>query len=293
MQNIYLYKNKATLIMIILLSLSFGTMFLNLKFENFKFSRIFFFITYPFEYAIKGVGGFFKNTFTGFSRIKQLEKELVETKKRLINYQQKLILYSEITNENTQLKETLGIKKQINYDTTYAQIVYRDPNLNGDYFVINKGKLDNIKENMPVISFNEEGQVFLVGKTTEVSLMASKVRIVTAGNFIIGVALKDSGYVGIMNGNASWNQNCVLQFIPVEANAYIGQEVVTSGESDIYPYGIHIGKVVAREKNIVEEFFQKLYVRPEFDYSRIKDLFILDWKPGTEANELIEDSYEQ
>ncbi len=293
MQNIYLYKNKSTLTLIILLGISFGTMFLNLQFENFKFSKVFFFISYPFEIAIKGVSNFFKNTFTGITRIKALEKELVETKQRLINYQEKTLLYSEIIKENTRLKQTLDIKKNINYETTFAEIIFRDPSLQGDYFVINKGKLDSIKENMPVVSFDTNGQIFLVGKTTEVTLVASKVRILTAGNFILGVALKDSGYVGIMNGNGSWNQNCVLQFIPVEANAYIGQEVVTSGESDIFPYGITVGKVVAREKNVVEEFFQKIYVRPEFEYSKIKDLFILQWTPGTEANDLIEDSYEQ
>lgn len=293
MQNIYLYKNKSTLTVIILLSISFATIFLNLQFENFKISRIFFFITYPFQAAIKGVSNFFGNTFTGFTRIKQLEKELSETRQRLLNYQEKTLLYSEIIKENTRLKQTLDIKKNINYETTYAQIIFRDPSLQGDYFVINKGKLDNIRDNMPVVSFDTNGQIFLVGKTTEVSMLASKVRILTAGNFLLGVALKDSGYVGILNGNGSWNQNCILQFIPVEANAYIGQEVVTSGESDIFPYGILVGKVVAREKNVVEEFFQKLYIRPEFDYSRIKELFILQWSPGTEVNDLVEDSYEQ
>ena len=185
------------------------------------------------------------------------------------------------------------IKGRINHSTHYARVVFRDPNLTGDYFIVDKGSFDGIKVNMPVISYNEAGDIFLVGKTVEVNVSASKVKLLTATETYVGVTLKDSGYIGILRGVGSWKQNCIVEYIPIEANAYEGEVVMTSGESDIFPPGITIGKIVGVGMTTGEEFFKKLYVKPEFKYTQIKDVFIIDWKSSVNVGNLIESTSEQ
>ena len=124
-----------------------------------------------------------------------------------------------------------------------------------------------------------------MGKITDITLTASIVKLITAYDSHIGIILKEADYVDIMKGQGSWNQSAVVEYIPIEADITIGEEVFTSGESDIYPQGltprdpagIYIGKVVGISKSITEEFFKTLYVKPELTYTKIKDVFILDW----------------
>lgn len=293
MQTLNYYKNKSLVTLVVCLSISLLLMVFNVSIKKFNVRSIFFFITYPIEHGVTAVSHFFGNAFTGLAKINELEKELAVSRERLAMYQEKLLLYSHVVEENEQLKQTLGIKDNLSYDAIYAKIIFRDPNLQGDYFVIDKGKLDGIHNDMPVVSFDANENLFLVGKTVEVNLTASKVKLLTARNFYLGVSLKDSGYVGILSGNGAWNQNCVLDYIPREANPYVGQQVVTSGESDIFPYGLVVGSVVGIGRNVMEEFFQKLYIRPAYKYSILKDVFILKWQPAAEANVLIESGYEQ
>jgi rod shape-determining protein MreC len=263
-------------------------MFFNVKLNFLDLRAVLFFLTYPVQYTVTSIGEFFSDSVSGISKIRELEEELRLTKESLDKYKKTLLPYSQIQKENEEYKKILGIKSHIAYNTVYARIVFRDPGLTGDYFIIDKGAFDGIKPDMPVVSYNESGDIFLIGKTTEVNVSAAKVRLLTAADSHIGIELKFSGYVGVLRGNGSWNQNCVAEYIPVEADTFVGEEVITSGESDIFPPGLLIGKIVGIGKPTAEDFFKKLYVRPQFDFSRTKDVFIMEWKPNSDVGSLIE-----
>lgn len=293
MQNLYIYKNRPLVTLIILLLISLSLMFFNVRFPGFNIRSVFFFLTYPVQYSVSSVGKFFVDSAVGITRIRELENELNQKKVTLLRYQEALSLYSQITKENDELRNALVIKGRVNHTTHYARVVFRDPNLTGDYFIVDKGSFDGLKVNMPVISYNDKGQIFLVGKTVEVNMSASKVKLLTAVETYVGVTLKDSGYIGILKGVGSWKQNCIVEYIPIEASAYVGEEVQTSGESDIFPAGILIGKIVGVGMTTGEEFFKKLYVKPEFKYTQIKDVFIIDWKSTMNIGNLIENTSER
>lgn len=284
MQNLSVTRNRSVLILIILLVASVGLMFMNVKLTAFSVRNLFFFITYPIQYSVSSVGKFFVNSITGIARIQQLEDELKTTKERLIKYQENLLLYSQIEKENTDLRKVLGIQSNINHSSIYARVVFRDPNLTGDYYIINKGLMDGVHDDMPVVAYNDEGEVYLIGRTLEANLSATKVRLVTAADSYIGVVLKTSGYIGILRGFGSWNQNAVVDYIPIEANAFSGEDIVTSGESDVFPAGMLIGKIVGIGNSNPEDFFKKIYVKPLLKYTRIRDVFIIDWKPSKQEN---------
>lgn len=280
MQNLTITRNRSIIVLILLLAVSVGLMFMNLKLTVFSVRNIFFFITYPIQYSVSSVGKFFVNTATSITRIQQLEDELKDTKERLIRYQENLLLTSQVEKENEDLRRILSIKSNITHNSMYARVVFRDPNLTGDYYVIDKGVMDGIHNDMPVMTYGDDGEVYLIGRTIEANLTASKVKLVTAADSYIGVTLKTSGYIGILRGFGSWNQNSVVDYIPIEANAFVGEDIVTSGESDVFPAGLLIGKIVGIGNSNPEDFFKKIYVKPVMKYTKIRDVFIIDWKPA-------------
>jgi len=262
-------------------------MFFNIKLTV-DLQSVLFFITYPVEYSVQAVGKFVSDSFTSISKIQELEEELKITQESLERYKRSQLSFSQLQKENEELKEKLSIKAKINYNTRYAKVVFRDPNLTGDYLIIDKGAIDGVNVNMPVVSYDSAGNIFLIGKIERVNISASKVRLITAIDSYVGVTLKSSGYVGILKGSGSWNQNCSVEYIPVEADAFEGEIVETSGESDIYPPGIFVGRIVGIGKSSVDDFFKKIYVRPEFKYSKIRDVFVIEWKPNVQTDNLIE-----
>jgi len=263
-------------------------MIINAKIPAFNIRSLFFFITYPIQYSFTSIGKYFVYTINNISKIRELEKELADYKEKMLKFQENLLLFSQVIEENQELKKALNIKSKINYTTIYANVISRDPSLLGDYFIIDKGLIHGVKENMPVVSYDSDENIFLVGKISEVNVYASKVKLITSDNFYIGVTLKNSGYIGVLKGEGSWSQNCVIDYIPVESSTFLGEEVITSGESDIYPKGIRIGVVVNIEKNVLEEFFIKLHVKPYIKYSKIKDVFIINWTPSENLDKVLE-----
>ncbi len=286
MPNLTLYKNRPIVTFIILLVLSVGLMFLNVRFTFLNVRSVFFFLTYPVQFSVSAVGGFFSGLVSGIGRINQLEKELTETRQRLIRYQENLLLSGQIEKENAELRRLLSIRSNVNHTSVYARIVFRDPNLTGDYYLIDKGFLDGLKDDMPVVSYTEEGEIYLVGRTQDVNLKASRVRLVTAGDSYIGVTLRSSGYIGILRGFGSWNQNCVVEYIPNEAGVFVGEEIVTSGESEIFPPGILVGRVVGVGNSNPEDFFKKVFVKPLLKYTKLRDVFVVQWQ-GARNEEIL------
>lgn len=258
-------------------------MFLNVRVPTIPFRKILFFISYPFELMFNWVGSNSVKIFTSFKKVEELEKELSITKERLIKYQELLLMFQQLLKENEELKKSLEVQKTFSFKTYYAKVVFRDSSFVNQIFIIDRGSVDGIKPNMCVVSYNEDGEIFLVGKIIEASLFSSKVKVLNSPDFYLGVTFEKSGYIGIMKG-AGIFQNCIVNYIPVDAQVEIGENVLTSGESEIFPGNIKVGKVVASGSSVKDKFFKKVYVRPELVYSKIRDVFVVFWEPLMQKN---------
>ncbi|MGC8770009.1 MAG: rod shape-determining protein MreC [Brevinematia bacterium] len=284
MQFLYFYKNKKTFTLIILLILSFGLMFFSVKISFVQIRNVLFFIVYPFETAISWVGNSFVKMVSSFKEVEELEKELSLTKERLTKYQEFLTMYEQLLKENEELRQALEIKNSFSVKSIYAKVVFRDPSFLNQTLIINKGSVHGVKVNMSVVSYDESGNSYLVGKTIEVSPFSSKVKVLNAADFYLGVIFEKNKYIGIMKGSGSFN-NCVVNYVPVDAPIEIGEGVLTSGESDIFPPNIRVGKVIASGSSLSDKFFRKIYIKPLLVYSKVKDVFVLLWQPEMEILE--------
>lgn len=235
-------------------------------------------VLFSFEKSILDIKNSLVDVFVNTKNIKELEEELENSEQEVLYYKELSRLYTQLKEENDNLRNMLRLEKEIQYSAHYSKVIFRDPSLVSDFLVINKGQKDGLRINMPVVysSPNTE-RLVLVGKTVEVGLDYSRVKVITAKNFFVGARSQETGYTGVLRGQGSWHQNLALDYIPIEANPILGEQIVTSGGSDIYPEGLYLGEIQGIGQNVIEEFFQILYIKSEFEYSKISEVFVLDY----------------
>lgn len=119
-----------------------------------------------------------------------------------------------------------------------AQVISNSINLRNNKFTIDKGSRDGIHTGMGVISprgvagiIDEVGE----GYASAISILHSAARI--------SAAIQRNQFFGSLVWKAADPGHMILEAIPRQADILIGDTIVTSGYSFIYPKGIFIGTV--------------------------------------------------
>lgn len=289
-----LIRFKTAFTAIIFLIIALITMSSKINTERFYFRTFLFSVLFEFENVILSSVESVKNAFVNIKRIQELENRLDSAEERLLHYRELTFLYDQIKNENDRLRRMLNISSRLSYPAHYSKVIFRDPTLLGDYLIVDKGYQQGIRLHMPVVYASETNDLLvLVGKVVEVTDKVSKVRLISAKNLYLAVQIKDKGFMGILKGQGSWNQNLSLDYIPINADVQLGDIVVTSAESEAYPPDLYVGSIQGIGQNVIEEFYKILYVRPYFNYKKISDVFILEYKKEYNISNITVGSYER
>jgi len=138
--------------------------------------------------------------------------------------------------ENSELNEMLEFKSKSNLKILPTRVVNKGIQPNLLSIIIDSGTNDNVRPNQPVLTAKG-----VIGKTIQVGKTASIVQLITDINYRLSVRILPSGATGILR----WIGNGKGQVKEVQKNVEIniGNNVVTSGFSDIYPSGLPVGIV--------------------------------------------------
>jgi len=141
-----------------------------------------------------------------------------------------------LENENKELKEILGFKSKTDLTIVPARVVNKGTQSNLLSVILNVGSKDNVKKNQPVLTAKG-----IIGKTIFVGETASIVQLINDVNYRVSVRILPSGATGILK----WvgNRKAEIKEVQKNVNISIGDEVITSGYSDIYPSGLPVGIV--------------------------------------------------
>ena len=162
------------------------------------------------------------------------ENQLLREKTLALSLQVESML--NLHKENEELLEMLDFKRKTKLKIKPARVVNKGIQPNLLSIVIDAGKIDGIKENQAVLT--PKG---VIGKTIAAGDRASIVQLITDTNFRLSVRILPSGATGILSflkGNTAQ-----IREVQKNVNINIGDKVVTSGFSDIYPSGLPVGKV--------------------------------------------------
>lgn len=243
-----------------------------------NFKKIGFSIISTFDKGVNYIADGTKNTINAVSELRQLRKDYNELVTKLEHYEEMQRSNVEIRKENERLKEQLDFSYSLEEKNIPAQIISRDLDNVYSYFTINKGAVNGIKKNMPVVAF-QNGNQGLVGKVIQVGTFTSQIIPVYNINNMVSARIQNTRDLGLVNGLGSQDQPLVMQYIRkrVAEQLHYGDIIVTSGENDNYMRDIPIGTIT---KITAVDYNSSLNIElnPIIDFSRLETVIVVNQK---------------
>jgi rod shape-determining protein MreC len=155
------------------------------------------------------------------------------------------------------------------YDYTFAHVIYNSVDQAANCIILDKGAKDGIEKEMAVTS--PEG---VVGVVQEVSNNFAYVLPVLNRNSRINAIVSPLNQVGTIVWEGADPETALLENIPQHLEINIGDSVLTSGYSRIFPRGLFIGSVkeVSSGKNAS---FLTIKVKLGADFSRLNTVYLI------------------
>ena len=182
------------------------------------------------------VVSFFSSPFTWVQSLMFLEEEnqILREKNLVLSLQVESML--NLQNENNALMEMLDFKKNKKFIIQSAKVVNKGIQPNLLSIIIDRGTIDGLKNDLPVLT--PKG---VVGKTIETSKNNSIVQLISDANFRLSTRILPSGATGILRFIDG--KTAEIREVQKNVDVNIGDKVVTSGFSNIYPAGLPVGTV--------------------------------------------------
>lgn len=226
-------------------------------------------IFYPFFASV--------NDFNSFSKVKELNEEL------------QIQLANQII-ENTHLKNAIT-KAQINqfeFEThndkfLLADVVGRTGNLTSNTIILNKGLDSGINDNSPVMSTKG-----IMGKVIKSYNHFSIVLPLNNPNFKLAVFDQTSNIQGILETNIQGKT--YISFVRMGSAISIGDTIVTSNLSRIFPAGYPIGTISGLEES-QDAMYIKGLIKPNTNFNNLENVFILIPERKEDYEKVIESNY--
>ena len=198
------------------------------------------FVQSPVSSISSGVSNYFQS----FSNLRGAASENEQLKLRVQELQVELQSKEGFAAENERLKSLLNLKEESKYPILTAKVIGRDPSGWFNTSIINRGSVDGVKLNMPVVTNGG-----LVGRIMAVGPLTSQVMLLTDDKSgIAGIVgeLGSSNALGVIKGTNE-KELVEMRYVPGSIPVEVGESVFTTGQDGIYPAGLKIGEVVRVE----------------------------------------------
>jgi len=200
----------------------------------------------------------------------QQNLELMKEKENMFIFSEDSV-YSVFSGENK--------NKRRMYDITTAHVVFNTINKSNNYMIIDKGRRDGIVSDMAVLS-----PTGVAGVVSDVSENFSTVISLLNPYAQVSARIIPINQVGTV----VWMDNdpSVAQIIgiPQHLIVSVGDSVLTSGYSDVYPKDILVGTVIEKYDN-TNNTFLTIKIRLTTDYRNLYNVFLISnlYKPELDS----------
>ncbi len=156
------------------------------------------------------------------------------------------------------------------YDYSYAHVIYKTTDQAFNYIIIDKGAKDGVTRDMAVTC--PQG---VVGVVSDVSDNFSSIISILHPDSRISATISPINQVGTVVWEGNDPRVAYLENIPQHLEINIGDSVLTSGYSNIFPKGLFIGTVkeVAVGKNAS---FLTIKVKLATDFRKLNTVYLIE-----------------
>ena len=191
-------------------------------------------------------------------------------------------LYAEATKDTTdaELKELEFLSQ---YKLIPAKVVENSIHKLENLITIDKGRKDGVEPDMGVACGNGVvGVVYLVSENYSVVISA-----LNAASSRISCAIRGRGYFGYLHWYGGDPSVAYVEDVPRHAKFKLGEWMVTSGFSSIFPSGVQVGKI-EQVYNSSDGLSYKLKVRLSTDFGNVRDVVVISDKSIAERAALMQ-----
>ena len=272
----FLFRYNHCIVFVLLQGVSFLLLF---SFNNYQHSRF-------FTSANAFVGKIYEATraVTGYFDLQRQNDVLME---RNIWLEQQLLLADKRLKEMEEANTTSWPAETTTtmFQSYKAGVIKNSLNRADNYITLNQGSLAGIKPDMGVIGPN--GVVGIVYKTSPhyslvISLLSSKSNL--------SCKIAGNEYFGFLQWEGDDSRYAYLKDLPRHAEFAIGDTIVTSGFSTVFPQGMMVGVIEeANDTNDGLSFLLKIKLAT--DFGKLRNVHVLA-REGIEEQKLLEEKAE-
>lgn len=220
------------------------------------------------------------NSVTEFFKLRSTNENLsVENallKEHILSLENEIASY--VSDSVVSLSYTLSPEKEFEYIS--AKVINNSTNRYKNYITLNKGALDGVRPDMGVVS--PEG---VVGIVKTVSDHFSSVISLLNPLININSRIERIKYVGPLVWDGADYRYARLTDIPRHVVLQVGDTIVTSGLTSIFPEGIPVGTIEEFSINDGDAYYD-IKVRLAVNFRVLSQVHILDYKNYDEQQAL-------
>jgi rod shape-determining protein MreC len=221
-----------------------------LIYQNNSYQRSFFLNSFN---EIAGRVYFVSGSVKTFLNLQNTNEQLVAENGAL---EQRVLVLEDLLRKQAadSVKVTAFIKDSLNrekdYDFIVAHVVNNSVSQINNYITVNKGQKDGIKPEMGVVSATG-----IVGIVRSVSTHFSVILPVLNPKFRQSCKIKNTNSFGTLSWDGKDSRYANLDELPRHQHVKVGDTIVTSGFSSIFPEGVMVGTVEGYNKKTDDNFY--------------------------------------
>ena len=222
------------------------------------------------------------NRVTGYFHLKTINDGLVQKNVELeLQVEHLRSALMELTADSTEI-EHMKSNALLGYDIYRASVINNSLTHADNYITLNKGENDGIRREMGVISGSG-----VVGIVYQTSPNYSVVIPILNSKSSISCKIKRSDYFGFLKWDGGSSQYATVKDMPRHSLFTLGDTIVTSGHSAVFPGGIPVGTVEDMSDSH-DGLSYLLKVKLFTDFARLSDVRVIAKKAQEERLELEE-----
>jgi rod shape-determining protein MreC len=187
--------------------------------------------------------------------------------KSLVEASLKLSEVEEIRRENDRLHDIVEFQPPTGYTLIPARVIAVSGVKLPVGAVINRGSLDGVKFNQPIIN-----QYGLIGRVERVEGHEAAIQLLSDPANRVAVRVSQSREMGIVKYDPS--RGFMMDNFPTAGTIAEGDTVVSSGLGGVYPAGLMVGRVVIIERP-VDIPFCHVVIEPMVNFNSLEEVFVL------------------
>jgi len=212
-------------------------------------------------------------------RNSMLEMEVLRLHEQIDDKTTDKTIFSQVFLKDTVLADTI-LKRSYTYQYLTARAISNSVYTQTNYFMINKGSKDGIHPDMGVVSPRGiAGIITTVGDRFSMAMSLLHVKSK------VSCKIQNTHFFGPLSWKGGDVRYGYLEEIAAHATFQVGDTIVTSGYSDLFPPGIMVGIVESYNKQEDDNFYS-LKVRFATDFQSLNALYVIDNRLQNEQIEI-------